>query len=118
VTDQPHPIRTHRLDGTPLPAWLDGLHHFDGGELVVHTPDGDAPPRPGWSLVGWSDGTVTVASPTTVDRVYGPDGIAAQLDRVLAAVDSLCREPHPTHDHVCPDDVRNAVRAAIERSSQ
>lgn len=83
---QPRPIRTRRLDGTPLPEWLDGHHHHDAGQLVVHTPDGHAQPRPGWTLVGWTDGTVTVASPTTVERVYGPDGIAAQLTHAEAAI--------------------------------
>ncbi|WP_060880606.1 hypothetical protein [Streptomyces scabiei] len=36
-----------------------------------------------------------------------------RVDRVRAAVDKLCREPHPGHDHVCPDDVRKAVLDAL-----
>jgi hypothetical protein len=87
VTDQPHLIRTHVWDGGTVPAWVRlDQHHFDNGELVIRTPDGDAQPRPGWSLVGWTDGTVTVASPTTAARVYGPDGIAGRLERAEAAL--------------------------------
>ena len=60
----------------------------------------------------------------TCRRVYdGPlhqceSAAEQQLARVLAAVDSLCREPHPSHDHVCPDDVRNAVRAALNTTKE
>lgn len=37
----------------------------------------------------------------------------AALARVTAAVDNLCRESHPSHDHVCPDGVRKAVQNAL-----
>ncbi len=37
----------------------------------------------------------------------------AAIARVHEAVDKLCREPHPGHDHVCPDDVRKAVLGAL-----
>lgn len=33
---------------------------------------------------------------------------------VRAELDYLCREPHPSHDHVCPDDVRRSVLRALE----
>jgi hypothetical protein len=36
------------------------------------------------------------------------------LNRVRAALDDLCDEPHPSHDHVCPDDVRRHVLAALD----
>jgi hypothetical protein len=36
-----------------------------------------------------------------------------RIDRVRAAVDKLCHEPHPSHDHVCPDDVRKAILDAL-----
>ncbi|MEV0477515.1 hypothetical protein [Streptomyces prunicolor] len=39
----------------------------------------------------------------------------ATLGRVLDAIDRLDADPHPGHDHVCPDDVRAAVRAALVR---
>lgn len=35
------------------------------------------------------------------------------LLRVLAAVEQLGNEPHPSHDHPCPDDVLKAVRDAL-----
>ncbi|MEH0442482.1 hypothetical protein QA811_02105 [Streptomyces sp. B21-102] len=35
------------------------------------------------------------------------------LLRVLAAVEKLAVEPHPSHDHLCPDDVLKAVRDAL-----
>ncbi|MEU0665731.1 hypothetical protein ABZ508_26595 [Streptomyces lavendulocolor] len=41
-----------------------------------------------------------------------------RIDRVRQAVDDLCREPHPTHDHVCPDDVRSRVLAALDQQEQ
>lgn len=33
---------------------------------------------------------------------------------VRAELDYLCRKPHPSHDHVCPDDVRRSVLRALE----
>ncbi|MFF7946985.1 hypothetical protein [Streptomyces griseorubiginosus] len=97
MTNPPRPTHTHRLGRSPLPAWLDGLHRRDAGELVVHTPDGDARPRPGWTVVAWSDGTVTVASPTTAARVYGPGGVYAQLEQAEAAI-ARVTELHPPAD--------------------
>ena len=38
----------------------------------------------------------------------------AAIERVRVVVADLCEEPHPSHDHVCPDDVRRAVRAALD----
>lgn len=83
MTD-PRPVHTHIWNGGPLPAWLDGHHHDDYGRLIIHTPDGEARPEAGWWLIGWSDSTVTAASPWTGRHVYGPDGIAAQLERAEA----------------------------------
>ena len=37
-----------------------------------------------------------------------------RVDRVRAVVEALCDEPHPAHDHICPDNVRKAIRDAIE----
>jgi hypothetical protein len=42
----------------------------------------------------------------------------AALDRVRAALDDLCHEPHPSHDHVCPDDVRRHVLAALDEPKE
>ena len=63
MTDQPTVAHTHIWDGHTLPAWM-GLdaHHFDNDQLVVHTADGDARPLPGWWLVCWTDGLITVTS--------------------------------------------------------
>lgn len=89
MTVPPRPVHTHVWDGTTVPAWLDGLHHLDGDQLVIRTPDGDAQPRPGWTIVGWTDGTVTLASPAIAEREYGPDGVYAQLDRAETEVQRL-----------------------------
>ncbi|KUH38406.1 MULTISPECIES: hypothetical protein [Streptomyces] len=40
--------------------------------------------------------------------------LEAALDRVRATVTDLCDEPHPDHDHLCPDDVRRYVLDAID----
>jgi hypothetical protein len=42
----------------------------------------------------------------------------AAIARVRATVDELCRDPHPGHDHVCPDDVRKAVHAALDQPKE
>lgn len=34
--------------------------------------------------------------------------------RARALADRWCREPHPTHDHSCPDDVRRELLAALD----
>lgn len=39
----------------------------------------------------------------------------AAIERVRGAVDAFCHEPHPSHDHVCPDDVRKVVLAALDQ---
>jgi hypothetical protein len=41
------------------------------------------------------------------------DHAEAANARVRTAVDDLCHEPHPSHDHVCPDDVRRTLLAAL-----
>lgn len=83
----PRPVHTHTWDRRTVPAWITlDEHHFDNGELVIRTPDGDARPRPGWTLVGWTDGTITLASPGITHRVYGPDGAYQQLTRAEATL--------------------------------
>lgn len=78
MSDPPVPADTHTWDGThTLPNWPIA-HHWDGDQLVIHTSDGDAHPHPGWLLVLWTDGLVTVASPRIAERVYGPDGLWAR----------------------------------------
>ena len=88
MTDPPRPARLHVWDGTRnLPDWLrPGLHHWDGGQLVIHHRDGDGRPRPGWTIVLWTTGDVTVASPRIAEREYGPDGVYARLARAEATV--------------------------------
>ncbi|MFF9632955.1 hypothetical protein ACF1GQ_28900, partial [Streptomyces fradiae] len=45
-----------------------------------------------------------------------PDLWAAQaaVDRVRDVVNDLCGEPHPGHDHICPNDIRRYVLDAID----
>lgn len=58
--------------------WLgDTPHRWEDGQLVLtRFPEGndsqEMRPRPGWVLVGWPDGAVTVASARTADRLYQP----------------------------------------------
>lgn len=86
------PVRSHVWDGSALPDWLQlDDYHFDNDQLVVRTPDGDTRPRLGWLLVQWSDGAVTVCSPTVAHRVYGPHGLAGRAARAEAAL----AEPGP-----------------------
>lgn len=91
MTNRPHPqtapltvSHTHTWNGGPLPTCLTRHHHDDGGQPVIHTPDGPAQPRPGWTIVLWTDGSVTVASPTTAARVYAADGIVGRLAQAEA----------------------------------
>lgn len=80
MTAPPDPVHTRLWDGTrDLPDWLNGHHHWHDDQLVIHTPDRYTRPEPGWTLILWSDSTVTVASPTLAERVYGPGGIAGRL---------------------------------------
>lgn len=34
--------------------------------------------------------------------------------RARALADRWCHEPHPTHDHSCPDDLRRELLAALD----
>lgn len=80
MTGQPHITDTHTWDGTHhLPDWL----HWDGG-LTLPGRDDTTPPQPGWMLVRWSDGLITVASPQVADRAFGPDGMRGRLQRAEA----------------------------------
>jgi hypothetical protein len=89
VTD-PRPVHRHVWNGGQLPAWLDDQHHHDNGQLVIHTPDGHAQPKPGWTLIAWTDGTITTATPTISEREYGPAGAYQQLAQAEKAL-SLVR---------------------------
>ncbi|WP_020116790.1 hypothetical protein [Streptomyces canus] len=93
------PVHKHVWDGGTVPAWLD-LHQywFDNNQLTVATPDGHAHPQPGWWLIGWTDGTVTVASPWTGAHVYADDGITGRLMRAEAAI-AHTRTLHRRNEH-------------------
>jgi hypothetical protein len=92
TTTPPTPAHTHIWDGGNLPDWLQlDDYHFDNNQLVIYTPDSPTRPQPGWSLIRWTDNTITVASPTVAERVYGPDGIAGRLARAQAATDGELR---------------------------
>lgn len=82
-----HPYTDNHTD--QLTTWLaDTPHHFDAdGDLVIDTPDGEIHPRPGAWLIRWTDGEVTVASPRTAHRTYGPEGLVGRLNtaRTVAA---------------------------------
>lgn len=41
----------------------------------------------------------------------------AALDRVHALAEHWSHEPHPTHDHPCPDDLRRELLAALDSQS-
>jgi hypothetical protein len=91
-------VRLRTWTGQPDPdlaAWLgDAPHHFEGDQLVIHGEgaDEDVQPRPGWQLVGWPDGVVTVASARTATRLYEPEGQVAPAefrDQVEALRDDL-----------------------------
>ena len=92
----PAVAHTHTWDGTPtFPTWLPAdRHSWDGTQLVIHTPDGDAHPRPGWWLIGWTDGLITVASPAVADRAFGVTGLAG---RCTAAETALAQLARPTY---------------------
>ncbi|GAQ61914.1 hypothetical protein [Streptomyces scabiei] len=86
--------------GPELAAWLgDAPHTLDGNRLILHTDLGDMYPRAGWTLLKWSDGEITVASPRTVERVYGPHGLLGQaqhaVTRVRALADSWAKAGPP-----------------------
>ncbi|TMS00155.1 hypothetical protein [Nonomuraea basaltis] len=46
------------------------------------------------------------------------DRAEAAIDRVHALAERLGREPHPTHDHLCPDDLRRELLAALDDSQE
>lgn len=80
--DQPTPAATHIWDGDTVPSWLDlSQYYFDDGQLVIHHHDGEIRPLPGWLLVHWSDGMITVASPRVAERVYGTHGLRGRAER-------------------------------------
>jgi hypothetical protein len=103
-------VRLRTWTGQPeadLSAWLgDAPHHYEGDQLVIHGEgaDEDVRPRPGWQLVRWPDGVVTVASARTAARVYEPDAASttpAELrDQVAAA---LYERERPPNDPAWPE---------------
>jgi len=42
------------------------------------------------------------------------DQAEAAVARVRELADRLCQEPHPTHDHLCPDGLRTELLAALD----
>ena len=85
MTIPPRPAHTYTWDGHTLPTWLHpDQHHHDNGQLVIHTPDGHARPRPGWTLIAWTDNTITTATPHIAEREYGPAGAYRQLAQAEA----------------------------------
>lgn len=52
------------------------------------------------------------------EAVQRAETAEAALDRVRATVNDLCDEPHPTHDHICPDDVRRYVLDVLDGPAQ
>jgi hypothetical protein len=111
-----HPYTDNHTD--QLTTWLaDTPHHFDlDGDLVIDTPDGEIHPRPGSWLIRWTDGEVTVASPRTAHRTYGPEGIAgrlqhaeAALTRVRAARDRIAHAPTHVDAIWCLDQLDAAL---------
>jgi len=92
-----------------LTTWLaDTPHHYDDGDLVLHTPDGHIHPRPGSLLVRWTDGIVTSASPRIAERVYGPHGITGRLHTTEAAVERVRERCQAVRDRVGPGGMINA----------
>lgn len=84
----------HRIwNGTHDPALTEWLgpdtHHWHHGQLILHTPDGDMTPRPGWSILRWDDGELTIASPRIVARVW-------QMEGRCSAV--MLNQPHAPHE--------------------
>ncbi|MEH0590815.1 hypothetical protein [Streptomyces scabiei] len=115
--------------GPELTAWLgDAPHTLDGNRLILHTDLGDMYPRTGWTLLKWSDGEITVASPRIVERVYGPGGLLGQaqdtVTRVREAAAQLMRAALNTGgEPVTPRDqgIDTAVRrilAALDQTTE
>ncbi|MFI6103196.1 hypothetical protein [Streptomyces sp. NPDC051310] len=62
----------------------------------------------------WTREALLQAQAEATSEATRADHAEAAVERVRAALDDLCDEPHPSHDHVCPDDVRRHVLAALE----
>lgn len=74
----------------------------------------------GWSDHGVAPAWLTEGWPPHIDsceHLKQMTEFDMALTRVRAVVDSWCHEPHPSHDHVCPDDVRKAIHEAIYGST-
>ena len=46
---------------------------------------------------------------------HAAEEYSAAIARVHAYLISLCDEPHPSHDHLCPDDVRRDILTALDQ---
>jgi hypothetical protein len=101
----PTVVGTRVWDGSRDPGlstWLGPhSHHYEGEQLVIDSIDGPVRPRPGYRLALWTDGEVTVASPRTAERVYGPDGLCGQLALTQAAVGRVRRLSEMTIQASC-----------------
>lgn len=76
----PATVDTRIWDGTRDPeliTWLGNAHRFDGTQLVLQTPDGDLYPRPGWTLLRWPGGDLTVMSSRLAAKRLAPTATAA-----------------------------------------
>ncbi len=62
--------------------------------------------------------TTQLHTDRTCEAVQRAGRAEAAVDRVRVTVDDLCDEPHPTHDHICPDDVRRTLLAALDEPTQ
>jgi hypothetical protein len=70
----------------------------------------------GWSDHGVAPAWLTEGWPPHIDSCEHLKQMAEfdmALARVRSLVDSWCNEPHPTHDHLCPDGVREDIHKAI-----
>ncbi|MGA5767430.1 hypothetical protein ACPC36_08100 [Streptomyces pseudogriseolus] len=70
----------------------------------------------GWSDHGVAPAWLTEGWPPHIDSCEHLKQMAEfdmALTRVRALVDSWCNEPHPSHDHLCPDGVREDIHKAI-----
>lgn len=95
MTTQPAITHTHTWDGSHnLPHWL----HWDGAHPAIPGRDDHTQAQPGWMLVRWSDGQVTIASPQVAARAYGPDGLAGRLARAEARL----AKARALHGETCP----------------
>lgn len=75
-----------------LIAWMgDRAHRFDDdGQLVILTTDGEIRPRPGWTLVSWPDGALTVMSARAALIRLTPVPTCPRCDESLTGGEDEC----------------------------